>query len=788
MNGYIRFILRHRRMVLALIILSIGLSAYAARRIRIRFDNRDFYYYSGNPDLPVIDRYHATFADPGGFIAVLVEAPDVLAPEVLRYVDQVTRALEPQASFSRVRSLVNARIPRAEGDAVEIGPLIAELPVKDPEALRKLATSSRLLSHRLIAPDRTATVIAAQLRGSELEMTYDLKVAAIAAVRRTVDAVAPPAGTRVRITGAPVLDVEGANALVKNQRRFTPLSCLLILIALIVTFRSVQGVLLPLAAVVTAIVWTAGIFSFFGRPVDYLTTTVPATLMVYGGVDPIFVLTRFLSKVKEGRPRDEAIVESFGELALPCFLTSLTTALGFLGFATLTLQMVVTYGIVVAIGVICAFITTMTVLPVLLAVLPMKKDAVDREAKAQKLERRFSRLWAVLNPRRRVIVGGAVVLALVGMTIAVRQHVSVYYTRVLPPGEALDAVRVLERKLTGVARMSVLLEGAPGQMRRPEVVQAIARVDAAAERDKLVTTALSLADLVAENNQAFQGGGAEHRQVPSSEKLIAQYLAMQDPNERGDFVTDDYRATHIRVFFIDEGSEPFRPMRDAVFALAKKELEPLGITVSMTGKTYTAYKALDTLSMEMVLGHLFGFSIIVLLELLILRSFRVALISILPNLLPAIACFSVLSLAGITLRLGTVLFLGVSLGGLFNTTIQFAARIQQRIREGARDPDEVMDHAMRVVGPPSMFTAVILSLGFAIFMLGSTPDIRVFGLLSMTILLGGLVSDLVLTTTMMRLFFGWKRAFKEADKHASPGGSGSSAHIDDGRGADAAER
>jgi predicted RND superfamily exporter protein len=161
----------------------------------------------------------------------------------------------------------------------------------------------------------------------------------------------------------------------------------------------------------------------------------------------------------------------------------------------------------------------------------------------------------------------------------------------------------------------------------------------------------------------------------------------------------------------------------------------------------------DRLVIEMIIGFFVGFAVIVAVTALIFRSLRIAAISIVPNLLPALACFVVLGMFGITLRIGTVLFLSVSIGGLFNTTIHLAARTRQRLSEGETDPDAVIEHALRKVGPPALFTAVILSLGFSVFMLSRFPDLQVFGLLSMTVLLAGFVSDLCVTTVLLRVFY-----------------------------------
>jgi predicted RND superfamily exporter protein len=118
-------------------------------------------------------------------------------------------------------------------------------------------------------------------------------------------------------------------------------------------------------------------------------------------------------------------------------------------------------------------------------------------------------------------------------------------------------------------------------------------------------------------------------------------------------------------------------------------------------------------------------------------------------------------LLGIELRVDTTLVLCVSIGGLFNTTIHYSARVLQQIAQGERDPDQILLHAMRTVGPSALFTAVALSVGFAVFTLSSFYGLQAMGLLSMVTLMTGFFSDMIVTTVIMRVAFGWKSALRE---------------------------
>jgi predicted RND superfamily exporter protein len=762
MSKLIRFLLRRRAIVLPLLLVSVALAGWSATQIRVRFQYRDFYDYPGNPDMPLFARYNQEFGDPAGFVIVLVEADDVFRRDVLAYVGSVTRALQPEAIFSHVRSLTNAKVVRGDGDDVVAGLLMPQLPdtPAQTELLRRVATHSTLLLRRLISADSKATVVLAEMRSPATLASIDEQREAIHTVQRVLAEHPVPAGVRVRVTGGPTAEVETTRSLSRDLLVFTPAAVLLIILALSYTFRSVQGVVLPLVAVSVALVWTAGIFALFHHPVDIVGSTMPATLLVYGVVDPIFVLTRFNQKLELGRPLNQAILEAELELRLPCFLTSLTTALGFAAFATASLPTVADFGKTVAIGVALSWVTTVVVLPPVLSLLPPPRVRVSTLGSSAWLDRRLQGLWGAMRGRSgRVLVGAAALMSLLGV-VGARQHISSIYVGNLPKGPVLDAIHVLEAKLSGVIRTVVYFEGEPDTMKRPDVLEAIAAVDRFAEQQPMVNTSVSLADLVADENEAFNGGDPKARVIPKSRALVAQYLALLDPDDRSDFVDAAYAKTHLRILTDDPGSEAFRDLRvELERVIAAQHFDQLGVRVSLTGTAMVGYAALDRIVVEMLWGFVYAFLIIVLAEAVMFRSLRIALISIAPNLLPVLASFVWLRLFHISLRMDTSLFLSVSVGGLFNTTIHFAARVRQRVlREGASDPDAVIEHAMRAVGPPALYTAAILSLGFASFLLSGFPGLRAFGMLAMVTLMVGFFSDMVITASSLRAFFGWKQA------------------------------
>jgi len=185
--------------------------------------------------------------------------------------------------------------------------------------------------------------------------------------------------------------------------------------------------------------------------------------------------------------------------------------------------------------------------------------------------------------------------------------------------------------------------------------------------------------------------------------------------------------------------------------------QALGVKAELTGRAPVGYGEMDSVVRQIVAGFLLAFAAIVALQWLVLRSLRLALVSMVPNVLPIMACFLALRVFDIHLRLESALVLCISIGGLFNTTIHFSARVLQRRRELQEPPHAVILHALQAVAPPSLFTAVTLSAGFAVFLLSSFPGLRALGLLSMVTLLTAFVADVLVTPVLVYLVLDWDR-------------------------------
>jgi predicted RND superfamily exporter protein len=165
---------------------------------------------------------------------------------------------------------------------------------------------------------------------------------------------------------------------------------------------------------------------------------------------------------------------------------------------------------------------------------------------------------------------------------------------------------------------------------------------------------------------------------------------------------------------------------------------------------------MDDIIVDVLYGFAFAFIAAAIIVWIPFRSLGTAIGILVPNLVPVTFCFLLFRLGGINLRLDNAIVLCVAIGGLFNTTIHFIAQLRLRVRRNEGTPDEIIERAVEEVAAPALFTAAILSAGFAVLLLSSFPGLQTLGFLSMVTLAVAFCSDMLVTPMIMRQLYGFR--------------------------------
>lgn len=741
-KGFIEFVVRRRIAVLLLIGLLSLLAAVGASRVG--FDSSiEVWFLEDDPDLVTYKDFLKRFqADE--IVVVGVFAEDVFTPEVLGVVDTLSREAEKAPYVHRVRSLTNTRIFRTSGDTIEIAPLVADVPLTDDVALaaRGEALGHALVSGNLVSGDGRAALVLIEMdpEGNTFQGKVDL-VRALEAIVKTVSV----PGTRIRMAGSPHLDDAFFRYTERDMRLLGPLTALLVLAVTILMFRRLSAVWVPLTVVLLADLWTYGLMGALGMDANIVTSALLALILAVGIADSIHILSDYYRHIEMKKSRDQAVSESLHELFGPCFFTSATTAAGLLSLLTSDLGPVREFGWLSACGVLFAFFLSVTLAPALLAVM----RAPDPQSIGHKVHHGLGRVLDFLGRppsgfRRAVLVGAVPVVAWSVWSMAhleVGANVMNYFRKNDPVRLDTEA---MDEAFGGSTTVEFMLTAPDEGLLDPAVLHRIDELAQWTETLPGVSAGLSIVDAVKEFNRVLNGGDASHAVIPDSRRMIAtSYLMMEGEDDFNSMVRPDYSQGRLTARVkLSQAGELSRRMPE-VEARLDRDYSDEKLQVEATGYIKLMGDMENYLVETQIRSFLLAFLTIVVMMFFLLRSIRLGLFAMIPNVVPIAMGMGFMRLVGIALDAGTVMIAGIALGLVVDDTIHFLVRLR-RHGEAGKSMEEGIAATMAEAGRPIMFTSVILACGFAVMGFGSfTPNVN-FGLVSAVVILFALAADLLL--------------------------------------------
>jgi predicted RND superfamily exporter protein len=707
------------RALAALLAVLAGVAAFGVTRLTL--DNRmDRWIAPSGAAALAHERFRELFGD-DGFVLVAYGGRDPLTAEALDLGIEVVEALE---TAPHVRGVLGP--PVVHRDLVDAA---------DAEATRSLLLDTPF--HRRFLVSETGDVaglLVAADQGDDPGAAREL----VAAVRRAVVPL-EQAGFDVWLAGPPVLNVALDEASQREARRSFPV-CFGLAIALLAgLFRCWRTTAVAVACAAGTLLWTFGAMGLAGVSLNMVTSVLPSLLFVLSLAGAVHVLRRFHAHRAEGLAPDAAIAASLDETARPCIAAALTTAVGFGSLLTATMAPVRELGVFAALGILLSAAANLAVGPVLLRWIGTR--APDR-ARAFAARAR----WAEVPFRHSgaVFAGSALLVAIAAVGIA-RIRVDSDPLAFLPDdARVVRDYEAVARELTGYYALEVMLD-VPGDWRRPEAWAGIERVERALASQPGVARVVSPLDLLRQLQywQADGEGWSLPADEASARTLVRDYGALVDV-EGFPLVADGGRVVRVAALVNVMPSSEFRRIEDA----AREAVAglPAGFAGAVTGLVPQLVAA--QLGLVKTQLESFGLAFVAIFACLWigLRSWRLACLSIPPNLLPILVALGAMGLFGVALDAATVMMASVALGIAVDDTVHVLSAYEE---ENARQPAGAVARAIARVAPAMFITSAAACVGFVALRLSDFLPIRWFGLLSALAIAVALLADAWLVPALL---------------------------------------
>ena len=770
MNRLARWLMAHRTVVGVAVLLTTLVALVGLGRLGFDFTPTALFEYEGG-DREFLDRHLERYGKDDTTVLVVLRTKDVFAPNALRSLRRLLAELGSprlrREGVVRVSSMLNQKEVLVRRGTMVVGPLVQNLPKSAAErsALRRMVLGHPMARGFLVSKDATIASTLVEL---------DPKLVAVERVRPLVERIEAVAareskrsGLEYRVGGIPYVRVDVVRFLIQNQIVFIGLCLLMYILVLWVIFRSLHGVIVPLLTVGVAVIWGMSTLGWTGQRLDIINNVLPTLIFVIGASDAIHALVRYHEERRAGSDREGAIRIMLTRIGMACLLTSATTAIGFGSLGVAKIRILRDFGIYAAIGVMLAYLVTILVVPLLLSKMKSEPRVVAGGDRPDLVSRILGMLARTTRKRpKTVLLAGLLVTAVCGVGAF----------RVTADNRMLDVYRsghpthqthtLLDEKLAGAIRLDVALWSKRSEaFSEPDVLRRVEALGRFVESLPGIRRAISLADVVKEMSFAMDGGKPGSRKIPKDGRLVTWYLDLYQSRapsrdlER--FVNVAYTHGRILAWGKDVGAKAFLRLVGRAQREADRLFPPAtGVKARVTSTSLIAYRGINNLITDVFHSLMAAFLVIFLFMALLFRSFKLAAISVVPNVAPLLITLGVMGWAGTYLELSTVIVFSISLGIAVDDTIHFLSRYREELQKGAEVAGAV-EAAIHTSGRAMLYTTVLLLAGCAVLSTSSFVPTLNFAWLVGTTLLAALLGDLWLLPALMLLLEKRKGKVKE---------------------------
>ena len=748
-----------KRWWVILVTLVIVISAASGGRFLTFTNSYRIFFSADNPQLLAFEALEKTFTKNDNVMFVLEpKSGEVFTRKTLTAVEELTEKAWQIPHSSRVDSLSNFQHTSANGDDLVVRDLIEEahtLKAEELARIRSVAEQEPLLLGNLFSTRGhvTAVNVTIQLPGKD-ETRETPEVADFARNLATEIEQTYPDIT-VHLTGMVMMNNAFGEMSRSDMKSLVLISFGMMVLALVFLLGSVSGAVVTVIVILFSIVSAMGLGGYLGFPLTAPSASAPTMILTMAIANSVHVLVSFIHEMRHGKEKRDAIVESIRINFQPVFLASLTTCLGFLSMNFSDAPPFRHLGNFVAMGVAVSFVLSVTLLPALMSLLPVRVKPV-KEGEVTTM----ARLGEFVVKKRTFLLWGmmAVIISLIAF-IPKNQLNDVfveYFDETVPFRVDSDFTT---DNLTGIYNIEYsLVASEPGGISEPSFLRDVEAFSNWYRSQPEVMHVTTLTDIMRRLNKNMHGDNQDWYRLPEVRDLSAQYLLLYEMSlpyglDLNNQINIDKSAIRVTVSCKTISSNEVLDLERRSQAWLAENTSSINLEKSAgTGPTMMFANIGQRNIKSMLTGTTLALVLISMVLIIALRSWKIGLISLLPNLVPAAMGFGLWGLLVGEVGLALSVVTGMTLGIVVDDTVHFLSKYLRAKRENGMDSPTAVVYAFKTVGKALWVTSVVLIIGFLILSLSSFELNAGMGLLTAIVISFALLADFLFLPPLLMKF------------------------------------
>ncbi|MEO8252778.1 MAG: efflux RND transporter permease subunit [Flavobacterium sp.] len=567
-----------------------------------------------------------------------------------------------------------------------------------------------------------------------------------------IEAFEKETGVDLRVSGMPYIRTLNAKSITDEIKLFIGASLLVTSLIFFFFFRSFRATLISMIIVIIGVMWTFGLLGLLNYEITVLTAIVPSLVIVIGIPNCIFLTNKYQQEFRAHGNKARALQRVITKVGTATLMTNLTTAAGFATFIITSSELLKEFGIISSLSIIALFFLCLIIIPIYYSYQPVPQDRHLEHLNRNYTKTFISWIEKTVKYNRRYVYFVAIFLFLVSTIGALKIKTSGSLIEDMPKNTGFfQDIVFFEKEFNGVMPLEITVD-----TKRKKGVMKLSTMKKMDELQKTIeeipelSKPISILNLVKYSKQAYYNGNPDYYELPTAQEqsFILGYAKNATKNSKNNimksYVDSTGQVARITTFMKDIGTGNMSKIEDKLWTKIHTIFPKDRYNVVMTGKALVFEKGTKYLLDNLVSSLLFAVFLISLLMVFMFRSFKMVVVSLIPNLLPLMITAGLMGYFGIPLKPSTILVFSIAFGLSVDDTIHFLAQYRQELKQNNWKIKKSVFATIKESGISMFYTSVVLFAGFSVFMVSDFGGTVALGGLIAITLAFGMLSNLML--------------------------------------------
>jgi uncharacterized protein len=756
-----QFILRNRITLIIILAVFTAFMAYNGKNIGLTYEYTTLLSDKNKTKIEY-DEFKKKFGEDGTLLVIGVVNPNLFQLDQFNswydLGEQITKikGVEGVISISKGINLKKNQ----EAHQFDLLPLVEKRPTSQAEvdSLKNRIMSLKFYEGLLYNPKNQTSLMAISL--DKTKMNNKNRIDIVNAITKAGEDYRKRNNLELHLSGMPYIATLTMSKVKKELFMFVIGSIFIAAFIMYLFFRSFKIVLSSLLVVGISIIWVLGTLTLFGFKITILTGVIPSLVVIIVIENCIYILNKYHWEYLTHGNKARALSDSIQRIGFASLMTNAATALGFAAFIVIPNQMLREFGIVTSINIMLLYVLCIIILPIIFSYLDPPSPKHVKHLENTFFKAIIEKIIYLITHRRNAIYITSLILLVIGF---------LGISKIKTSGKVVDDFRkndpiyldlkFFEKNFGGVMPFEISIDTKKknGALSLTTITK-INELQKAINLNPEFSKPLSIAELFKFSRQAYYGGDSSKYTLPSSmeSNFILSYLPKATGGEKSNllssYLDSTRQITRISYQMADVGTKHMEALLSKIRPQVDSIFDPAKYDVHVTGNSVVYAMGTNFLIKHLFESVIIAIILISLLMALLFSSFKMILVSMIPNIIPLLITAAIMGFAGVPLKPSTLIVFSIGLGISIDNAIQYLSRYRHELKHTNGQIKQSAINALHEAGFSMIYTSIVLVLGFSVFMFSGFGGTQALGILiSATLFIAMFFNILVLPSLLLTL-------------------------------------